>query len=223
VKAFRLIPEGFFLNDEIFAINIPKFVTMRSFAMKPGTIFFFLSACISACAPPDDNNPDKCFTKDQQAKVISQSVRYSSKLAPEASHQTKFDSTFDWYYDLAAKEYDLRACKQAQDSTYFFLMTRKARSIWPAREAIGGTVKLDGNLKMLDYYEEFRTWKVTEDSLNNRAFELFDVMVKGKDLMPYRSKFKGDRYIEFPDDRSYWDKDQKRWRDKFIIDSLRTQ
>src|SRR4051812_42717009 len=81
VKAFRLIPEGFFLNDEIFAINIPKFVTMRSFAMKPGTIFFFLSACISACAPPDDNNPDKCFTKDQQTKVISQSVRYSSKLA----------------------------------------------------------------------------------------------------------------------------------------------
>jgi hypothetical protein len=176
---------------------------------------------IHACSPMEGNNPEKCFARPVLEKVIGQSVRYSSKLAPRATHQTKFDTTFNWYYDLAAKEYDMRACRPDKDSSYFFLMTRKARSIWPAREAIGGKLKLDKDQNLVDYHEEFRTWKMTEDSLNDRAFELFNLMVKGKDLTPYRSKFKGDRYIEFPDERSYWDKNERRWRDKFLIDSLR--
>jgi hypothetical protein len=98
-------------------------------------------------------------------------------------------------------------------------MTRKARSIWPAREALGGKIKLDSQKKILQYEEVFRTWKMAEDSLNSRAFELFDLMVAGKDLTPYRSKYKGDRYIEFPDDRFYFDKQTSRWRDN-ALDSL---
>src|SRR4051794_20866231 len=186
--------------------------------MKQG---FGLLICFSilVCACSQSGNPDTLLSKAEQAMIISQSVRYSSKLAPQASHLTKFDTAFNWYYDLAAKEYDLRACRRDKDSGYFFLMTRKARSIWPAREAIGGKLKVGKNGHLVDYYEEFRTWKMTEDSLNDRAIELFNLMVKGKDLTPYHSKFKGDRYIEFPDDRSYWDKNEKRWRDKFLIDS----
>ncbi|HWA36002.1 MAG TPA: hypothetical protein VG737_17800 [Cyclobacteriaceae bacterium] len=178
---------------------------------------------IAACTGPAEHKPEQCFTPETQGKIIAQAVRYSAKLAPQATHQTKFDTAFNWYYNLAAKEYDLRACRRDKDSSYFFLMTRKARSIWPAREAIGGKLRLDDNTNIADYAEEFRTWKMAEDSLNERAFELFDLMVDGKDLTPYRSKFKGDRYIEFPDDRSFWDKNEKRWRDKFLIDSLRTQ
>ncbi len=188
--------------------------TQRSLA------FIVISFLITTCSKTNDNKPENCFSPERQAKVIAQSVRYSAKLAPQATHETKFDTTFNWYYDLAAKEYDLRACRQGTDSSFFFLMTRKARSIWPAREAIGGKLRLDENERLTDYYEEFRTWKMTEDSLNDRAFELFNLMVKGEDLTPYRSKFKGDRYIEFPDDRSFWDSKEKRWKDKFVIDSL---
>jgi hypothetical protein len=186
-------------------------------------ILVLISFLIAACSPSMDNAPEKCFTPESQANVIAQCVRYSAKLAPQATHETKFDTTFNWYYELAAKEYDLRACRRDKDSSYFFLMTRKARSIWPAREAIGGKLRLDKDQHIVDYAEEFRTWKMAEDSLNARAFELFNLMADGKDLAPYRSKFKGDRYIEFPDDRSFWDKNEKRWRDKFLIDSTRTQ
>ncbi len=181
---------------------------------------YLISFVFAACATPN-RNPEKCFTPEVQNKVISQSVRYSAKLAPQATHETRFDTAFNWYYNLAAKEYDLRACMQDHDSGYFFLMTRKARSIWPAREAIGGKLRLDDQNNLVDYHEAFRTWKMTEDSLNTRAFELFDVMVKGKDLTPYHAKFQRDRYIEFPDDRSFWDPKEKRWRDRFLIDSLR--
>ncbi|NOT75381.1 MAG: hypothetical protein HOP08_10655 [Cyclobacteriaceae bacterium] len=184
-------------------------------------IFLLSAVIISSCRKSTD--PDLLFSREQQTRIIQQSVRYSAKLAPVATHATKFDSQFDSYYDKATAEYDIRALTPSNDSGYFFLMTRKARSIWPAREAIGGKLKLDVANNLLDYEEEFRTWKMTEDSLNDRSLELFNKMVDGKDLTPYRSKYKGDRYIEFPDDRWYFNKKDKRWRDRFVdsIDSVK--
>jgi hypothetical protein len=180
---------------------------------------FLLLLIVLANGCTSGTNPDKFFTKDQQTKIIQQSVRFSTKLPPGATHETKFNPEFNPYYELATAEYDIRACAPESDG-YYFLMTRKARSIWPAREAIGGKLKIDKDYNLLDYEEEFRTWKMTEDSLNARSMELFDIMVKGKDLTPYRSKYKGDRYIEFPDDRWYFNKTDKRWRDR-LLDSAR--
>lgn len=182
---------------------------------------FFLFVGVMACKNTA-HDPNQFFNSQQQTEILKQAVRYSAKLPPNATHETKFDTAFNWYYDLAAKECDIRKVAKEKDSTYFFLMTRKARSIWPAREAIGGKMKLNGRLYLQDYEETFRTWKMTEDSLNTRAFELFERMVKGEDLTPFRARYKGDRYIEFPDDRYYFNKEQKRWRDK-LGDSLRIQ
>jgi len=106
-----------------------------------------------------------------------------------------------------------------KDRADYFLFTRKARSIWPAREAIGGKVSFDKTGTLTEYEEVFRTWKMAEDSLNTRALELFDIMVKEKDLTRYRSEYKGDRYIEFPDDRFYFDKKDRQWHD-IVMDSL---
>lgn len=183
--------------------------------------FIALAACF-ACSEKDKFSPDKYLSKEDQASLIQQSVHYSAKLPPSATHETKFNGEFDEYYNVAAKEYDLRELYPAGDNAYYFLMTRKARSIWPAREAIGGMVVVNNKNNIQDYDESFRTWKMTEDSLNNRAFFLFDLMVKGQDLTPYRSKFKGDRYIEFPDDRYYYNTDENKWKDK-LIDSLNLQ
>lgn len=176
-----------------------------------------LVATLGSCSR-NQGNPDDCFTPEQRAALILQCVRYSAKLPPRSNHTIKFKPEFDWYYEAAAEEYDWRKCVRT-DSGYYFLMTRKARSIWPAREAIGGRLTVDQNGKLQDYEEIFRTWKMTEDTLNARAFELFDLMVDGKDLTPYRSKYKGDRYIEFPDDNSYFSKPDKRWRTR-STDSL---
>jgi len=191
--------------------------------MKILTLYFFVGLfCLIGCGEKDPYNPNNYFTRADQLKLIDECVRYSAKLPPGAKHETKFDTTFNWYYKAAASECDFRACAPASDGSYYFLMTRKARSIWPAREAIGGKLKLDKELKLQEYEEIFRTWKMTEDSLNQRAFELFDLMVEEKDLTVYYSKFKGDRYIEFPDDRFFFDKKERKWKDR-ALDSVRLQ
>ena len=180
----------------------------------------FILALLVQCSRKDSYLPALYFSKAAQDSIVKQCIRYSAKLAPQATHDTKFSHAFDWYYEKAFEEYDLRRCYPEQDSNYYFLMTRKARSIWPAREAIGGRFKVNGSLQVVDYEETFRTWKMAEDSLNARAYELFDLMVTKKDLTPYRSKYKGDRYIEFPDDRFYFNRERKTWRDR-LADSLK--
>lgn len=172
------------------------------------------------CRHRDEYDPNLYFSKSFQDSIVKQSVRYSARLPPHATHETKFSQEFDWYYKAVAAQYDVRRCAPApNDSGYYFLMTRKARSIWPAREAIGGKLTVDTNMRLVSYEEIFRTWKMAEDSLNARAFELFDRMVQGKDLESYRPKYKGDRYIEFPDDRYYFDRSKTMWRDR-LADSL---
>jgi hypothetical protein len=178
----------------------------RHFSLRIVILFAFCS-----CQPNDPYQVDKYFSKEKADKIIEQSVRYSAKLPKTGTHETKFSSKFDEYYIQVAKDYDFRRCSRSSNNEYFFLMTRKARSIWPAREAIGGSLKINAENRLTDYAEVFRMWKMTEDTLNIRAFELFDLMVKGKDLTPYRSKYKGDRYIEFPDDKNSWNSSEKRW------------
>ena len=196
------------------------FVLMKSFA--PVLLLLFTLILCNSCKQEEKYNPDLYFSKDEQASLIRQTVRYSAKLAPAASHETKFAPEYDEYYERAVRETDLRRCfpDPDQNKSFYFLMTRRARSIWPAREAVGGVVTLDDNNQVDDYKEIFRTWKMAEDSLNDRSFELFDLMAKGNDLTPYQSKYKGDRYIEFPDDRYYFNAEKRRWSDR-VMDSLK--
>jgi hypothetical protein len=190
--------------------------------MKCQMITTILFCLVLQSCKNDAHSPDQYFSREQQSSIISQAVRYSAKLAPYATQANKFTGEFDEYYSKAAAQYDMRKCvpDEKKKGEYYFLMTRQARSIWPAREAIGGKFVVDDKNKLRDYEEIFRTWKMTEDSLNARAFELFDLMVKGEDLTPFRSKYKGDRYIEFPDDRFTFDKNDKQWHDN-AFDSLK--
>ena len=81
------------------------------------------------------------------------------------------------------------------------------------REGIAGKVRYDDKGRLIEYEEIFRTWKMPGDSLNVRGAMLFDRMVKGKDLSLFYSKFQGDKYIEFPDERFSFDKKLKLWHD----------
>jgi hypothetical protein len=188
--------------------------------MKALIGFCFVFVLFTGCNQEEKYKPDLYFSKEVQTSLIKQSVRYSAKLPPTATHENKFSEEFNEYYDRAWLETDFRGSFPEDGKTYYFLMTRKARSIWPAREAIGGKLTLDDKNQLTEYEEIFRTWKMTEDSLNDRAFELFDRMINKEDLTLYRSKYKGDRYIEFPDDRYYFNKEKKLWSDR-LMDSIR--
>ena len=183
--------------------------------------FIFFIVLLSSCNS-DPYDPGKFLTPEAQQKLIRETVYFSMKLAPNANHETKFDKEFDWYYDRAAKEVEVTKYYIDEKRTHYFLMSRVARSITPMREGIGGKLSIDGAGKLIDYEEIFRTWKMESDSLKTRGAMLFDRMVKGKDLSLFYSKFQGDKYIEFPNERFSFDKTLRLWHDN-AIDTLQRE
>jgi hypothetical protein len=89
-------------------------------------------------------------------------------------------------------------------------------------EGMGGKIQYGDDGKIVTYEEIFRTWKMPKDTLVVRGAFLFDRMVTGKDLSLYYSKFQGDKYIEFPNERFIFDKATRTWRD-LVMDSLKLQ
>jgi len=161
----------------------------------------------------DRYDPSHQFSDAEQAMLIRQMSYYVTKLAPNAGELDKFDAKYDWYYDRAASECRLLALYPAQEpNSWYFLLARKARSLTPMDEGIGGILKLNASGALADYEEVFRVWKMQPDTLVERGSMLFDRMVRGKDLSLFYPKFQKDRYIELPTEGYYFDKASKRWR-----------
>jgi hypothetical protein len=195
-----------------------NFGVMRKKKFSAGII---LSATLLVAACSDGPyDPDKFLSGDEQEKFIRESVFYTHKLAPNSSHKTKFDSAFSTYYDAAAKESRLTHYFIDEEGLHYFLISRKAKSITPMEEGIGGRLLRSEQGELLEYEELFRTWKMPADTLEKRGKLLFERMVTKKDLTMYYSKFQGDRFIEFPDGRFYFDVRTRRWHDR-ELDSLR--
>lgn len=168
-----------------------------------------------------DYDPDSCLPRERQQKFLQEMVRYSSKLAPEATPDTKFHPEFNWYYDRAVAEYKILYClPNDQDSTYQLLVARKARSITPMEEGIAVRVKFNADANFDRYEEVFRMWKMPHDTLLKRGKFLFDQMVNGGDLTLYYTRYQKDRFIEFPDDRFTFDVKARKWKDR-ELDSLK--
>lgn len=168
----------------------------------------------------DKYKPSNCLTASKQQRIIQQMVRYASKLAPEATHQTKFSHEFDWYYNRAADECRILFCITSGDSSFQLLVARKARSLTPMEEGIALKVSLDAKDSLIHYEEVFRMWKMPSDTLVKRGRYLFERMVNHEDLTIYYSKFQKDRFIEFPDERFTFDISKRRWRDS-ELDSIK--
>jgi hypothetical protein len=97
---------------------------------------------------------------------------------------------------------------------HYFLISRKAPSIHDKWVATGGKMQFDKGKALITYQEVFRTWKLLEPELNERAPYLFDLMIKGEDLTPYYTATAGFNYIEFPDDKVYYDVESRAWKVK---------
>lgn len=163
-----------------------------------------------------------CLTTEQQSAILSEMVHYASRLAPQATHETKFNPEFDWYYNRAVSECTVVFCNDKGENQYELLVTRKARSITPMKDAIALEIQLNEKGYISTYKEVFRMWKMPEDTLLKRGKFLFDLMVRDGDLSLYYSKFQRDQYIEYPDDRFSFDTLKRRWRDS-ELDTLQLQ
>src|SRR5689334_18607333 len=177
-------------------------------ALIKGIVFILV---VGACSK--GYNPDEHLSAQEQYDQVWKIIRYLAKAPENVTAQEKFYAGYDKYYQEQTSLHRLDAYYVDGKGTHYFLISRRAPSITDKRVATGGkfTVSKDGNI---DSYEEvFRTWKMPDMDLTKKSVMLFDRMVKGESLDPYLTKNSWpEEYIEFPDDRTYYDVKDRMWK-----------
>lgn len=174
-----------------------------------------LSLLLAACEKKESYIPEEQLTPQRQDIIMSKIIRYAGRKPEKATDSTKFSSQYDEHYITQVAEHKLNLYFVNDDNNHFFLISRKAPSIYEKHVATGGRFKMNETDSLVEYEEIFRTWKMPYDTLMNRGGLLFEKMVKGESLEAYLTKNSGGiEYIEFPDDNVYYDKQARKWKSK---------
>ncbi len=171
----------------------------------------FLLIC---CRQEKDYNPTAHLSVPQQDQMMDKVIRYMAKAPEGIAFEERFYKGYNEHYAEQQSLHRLDAY-YVDGKIHYFLVSRIAPSLIEKRIAIGGVLQLDDKGGLSRYEEIFRTWKMEPDTLVKRGAFLFDKMVRGEDLKPYYSSISGNTdYIEFPDARTYFDKEKRMWRAK---------
>ncbi|HMG89845.1 MAG TPA: hypothetical protein VK589_07290 [Chryseolinea sp.] len=164
------------------------------------------------CSRSNKYDPDSltAVEKDQFMMTI---IRYVARAPENVGPTEKFKTEHDEYYQERASLCFLEQFYQS-GNTQYFLLTQAAPSLTEKRHATGGKLVLNDDGSVAEYEEVFRTWKMVPDTLKKRSYFLFDRMVNGESLEPFYTVVTGDKYIEFPDERTYYDKSAREWKTK---------
>jgi hypothetical protein len=161
-----------------------------------------------------DYNPSSHLTPKEQDATMDKLIRYLAKAPEGLSMQERFYPAYNDYYEEQKSFHRLDAYYTDGDAAYF-LVSRPAPSLTEKRVSTGGKVTWNEKGDLTDYEEIFRTWKMPDTVLIKKGLLLFDKMVKGESLEPYLTKNSTpEEYIEFPDDRTYFDREQRVWKTK---------
>lgn len=183
--------------------------------LKKHTVIFLALVVTASCHESRNYNPSANLTVPKQDEVLWKVIRYMARPPEGIGMEERISSSHDAHYREQQSLHRLDAYYIDDDSTHYFLVSRIAPSLTEKRVAIGGMLHLDKKGNLSDYEEVFRTWKMPPDTLAKRSIFLFDKMVNHENLESYYTSNSGNTdYIEFPDDRTYYDKSSRMWRTK---------
>jgi hypothetical protein len=181
---------------------------MKLYIIYLGIIMIALFSCESK----NKYSPERYLNKKEQSQILYTSIRYLGHLPKKGTHENKFDKVFDEYYSKLALDFTIEAYYKEKDVEYF-MASRIAPSIKVKKVAVGVKMKRDGDGNLLHFEEVFRTWKFEIPEMQEKGLMLFDKMVKGEDLSPYYPQNSGaEEFIEFPDEKVFYDVNERRWR-----------
>jgi hypothetical protein len=179
--------------------------------MKYFVLLLLFIPLISCQNKEFDINPKAYLTANEEESFKYAVIRYVDRLAPRASHETKFDKKFDSIYQLQAKQVDLLFYYEDKGETYFAI-TKIAPSLKVKKVATVGKLTMDKNNKIAYYEEIFRTYKMEETPLRQKTELMFKDAIQNKDIKKYEFKnSKPEEYIEFPDANTYYDSKKRQW------------
>lgn len=179
--------------------------------MKIKFAFIVLLLTASACSNEKSRAPEDYLTPQEKDAFMMKIIRFTAKAPEGVNDVAKLQPAYDKYYQDKASRVKVERYFPKGDKIYF-LITQPAPSLVEKRHATGGHVKLNGDGEVMAYEEVFRTWKMNPDTLITRSYFLFEKMINEEPLEPYYSNKKADQYIEFPDDRTFFDKSSQSWK-----------
>lgn len=182
--------------------------------MRRIIILMLLAGTVVSCSDSNrKNKASESLTPSEADAVKKAIIRFVSKAPDGTSGNEKFDAKYNAYYEENAKRCFLEFYT-VKDNYHYFLVTQPAASMVEKRHATGGRFALNDKGEVTEYEEIFRTWKMTPQDLRTKSEIIFNDMVAGESLERYYTKHAGDKYIEFPDDRTYYDKEARAWKVK---------
>jgi hypothetical protein len=174
----------------------------------------FIVLILGACNTKNNYQVSKHLTPQQQDEMMWKIIRYIGRAPEGLTFEERFYTPYDSVYQQQARLHKFDAYF-IKDNTHYFLVSRRAPSLVDKRVATGGKFTLADDNKIAEYEEVFRTWKMVPDTLAKREMILFDKFVNGESLESYETRnSNGVEYIEFPDERTYFDKTAKQWKTK---------
>jgi hypothetical protein len=183
-------------------------------------VIIIFSSFSWGCQQNEKYGPEKYLLPNEQKQFLSGISRYIAKLPKRATHSQKFDNKYNSYYEEEMKSYQLVHYFISQDSIHFFLVTRPAPSLYDKKVAIGGRLKYNDKGEIAEYEEVFRTWKLKKEELERKGVILFAAMVEKGNVNEYLPDKTKDDWVEFPDNKNYFDKTSRRWRMEGQNDSI---
>lgn len=180
--------------------------------MKKIVLIAMITLMAGACSTKNNYQVNSNLTSQEQDEMMWKIIRYIGRAPEGLTFEERFYAPYDSIYREQAALHKFDAYFKKGD-THYFLVSRRAPSLVDKRVATGGRFILNEKNKLTEYEEVFRTWKMVPDTLAKRELVLFDKFVRGESLTAYETKnSNGVEYIEFPDERTYYDKTSRSWK-----------
>jgi hypothetical protein len=180
--------------------------------------YLLLSALflVFSCDSAINSNPGEQLSEKEISMFKNQIVRYFEGSPKHVNRSQIFDSEHDSYYQAKANSADLMHYYVDKDGFTYFAVARIAPSLKFKKVATIGRLKMGKD--SLIYYEEIcRTWKMDLPELSSKTKILFDNIVNKKDVSKYYTKnSQPDYWIEFPDEKNFYNTKDRAWSLKEI-------
>lgn len=171
-----------------------------------------LGLCVvTQCTTDKKYDPGLSLSPQEKDELMVKIIRYVAKAPENVGPDEKFKPEYNDYYRERISQTFLERYF-VDGSVHYFLVSQPAPSLTEKRHATGGRFEIDQDGSLKEYEEVFRSWKMVPDTLRERSYFLFEIMVMGESLEPYYSKSTSDQYIEFPDVKTYYDKSSRSWK-----------
>jgi hypothetical protein len=172
-------------------------------------IFTILILSVGCNIGKDKYDIGRYYEKAAQDTLMTNIITYIYKVPRGADPNRKHDLE---YRALYVKQIDLfkfvKYYVDPEDSTHYFYLVRPARNVSGFKRGVLGKYKVDDSLNLLEFEEIANTPMLAENEiLENGEYLWNDLMYYGNVDRYFLNK----KFIEFPDERSRYDKESHQW------------